>query len=45
VHFAPYEIGSYAEGAYKAVVPQSVFRDFLKPDYAALFAGGPVNED
>ena len=45
VHFAPYEIGSYAEGAYKAVVPQSVFRDFLKPDYAALFAGEPVTED
>ena len=45
VHFAPYEIGSYAEGAYAAVVPQSVFRDFLKPEYAALFAGGPVAED
>ena len=44
VHFAPYEIGSYAEGAYKAVVPQSVFRDFLKPEYAGLFAGGPVTE-
>ena len=45
VHFAPYEIGSYAEGAYTAVVPQSVFRDFLKPEYAILFAGGPVAED
>jgi len=45
VHFAPYEIGSYAEGAYKAVVPQSVFRDFLKPEYAGLFAGGPVTEE
>jgi len=45
VHFAPYEIGSYAEGAYKAVVPQSVFGDFLKPEYAGLFAGGPVTED
>tara|TARA_R110000751_G_scaffold62790_12_gene129985 strand:- start:4460 stop:5302 length:843 start_codon:yes stop_codon:yes gene_type:complete len=45
VHFAPYEIGSYAEGAYKSVVPQSVFRDFLKPEYAALFAGGPTAED
>jgi hypothetical protein len=45
VHFAPYEIGSYAEGAYKAVVPQSVFRDFLKPEYAGLFAGGPITEE
>ncbi len=45
VHFAPYEIGSYAEGAYQSVVPQSVFRDFLKPEYAGLFAGGPVTEE
>ena len=45
IHFAPYEIGSYAEGAYKSVVPQSVFRDFLKPEYAGLFAGGPVIEE
>lgn len=45
IHFAPYEIGSYAEGAYTAVVPQSVFRDFLKPEYAALFAGGPVTKE
>ena len=42
VHFAPYEIGSYAEGAYKVTVPQAVFHDFLKPDYAGLFAGEPV---
>ena len=45
VHFAPYEIGSYAEGAYKSVVPKSVFRTFLKPEYARLFAGEPVAED
>mgnify|MGYP003647898001 FL=1 len=42
VHFAPYEIGSYAEGAYKVTVPQAVFHDFLKPEYADLFAGEPV---
>lgn len=42
VHFAPYEIGSYAEGAYKVTVPQAVFQDFLKPHYAALFGGEPV---
>lgn len=42
VYFAPYEIGSYAEGAYKVTVPQAVFHDFLKQDYAALFAGEPI---
>jgi hypothetical protein len=45
VHFAPYEIGSYAEGPYKVTVPQAVFHDFLKPEYAALFAGDPVTEE
>ena len=45
VHFAPYEIASYAEGAYKVVVPQTVFHQFLKPQYAGLFAGGPVTEE
>lgn len=42
LHFAPYEIGSYAEGAYHITVPQSEFRKFLKPDYLALFAGAPA---
>ena len=45
VHFAPYEIASYAEGAYKVVVPQTVFHQFLKPQYAGLFAGEPVTEE
>lgn len=45
VHFAPYEIASYAEGAYKVVVPQTVIHQFLKPQYAGLFAGGPVTEE
>ena len=42
LHFAPYEIGSYAEGAYHITIPQSDFRKFLKPDYMALFAGEPT---
>ena len=45
VHFAPYEIASYAEGAYKVVVPQTVFHQFLKPQYAGLFAGEPITEE
>lgn len=42
VHFAPYEIGSYAEGSYHITVPQQVFRDRLRQRYTNLFAGEPV---
>ena len=42
LHFGPYDIGSYAEGAYHITVPQSAFRDYLKPEYAADFAGEPA---
>ena len=42
LHFAPYEIGAYAEGAYHIAVPQADFHDYLKPDYAGLFAGEPA---
>lgn len=42
VHFAPYEIGSFAEGAYHITLPQAVFHDDLKPEFASLFAGEPV---
>lgn len=42
VHFAPYELGAYAEGSYHITVPQAVFHDRLKPAYANLFAGEPV---
>jgi hypothetical protein len=45
VYFSPYEIGSYAEGAYKVVVQQEIFHDALEPDYAALFAGVPVTKE
>ena len=43
VHFAPYEIGSYAEGSYHVTVPQSVFHHRLKPRYANLFGGEPAD--
>ncbi len=42
VHFSPYEIGSYAEGAYHITVPQSSFREELKQPYTNLFDGEPV---
>jgi hypothetical protein len=42
VHFAPYDIGSYAEGAYHVTVPQAAFRESLKQQYLALFDGEPV---
>ena len=45
VHFSPYEIGSFAEGAYAASIPQSAFRDLLKPEYADSFGGEPVAYD
>ncbi len=43
VYFSPYELGSYAEGAYKARVSQAAFRDLLKPEYQAVFAGEPIS--
>lgn len=43
VHFAPYEIGSFAEGAYHVTIPQSDFKLHLRPEYAALFDGAPVS--
>lgn len=42
VYFSPYELGSYAEGAYEAGVSQAAFRDLLKPEYRTLFAGEPA---
>ncbi|KCZ90677.1 DUF3298 and DUF4163 domain-containing protein [Hyphomonas johnsonii] len=45
VHFAPYEIGSFAEGAYRITVPQAAFHDGLKPEYRDLFAGEPVDPE
>ncbi|MBF33875.1 MAG: hypothetical protein CME94_06590 [Hyphomonadaceae bacterium] len=38
-HFAPYMVGSYAEGAYEIGVPASVFEAELKPRYREAFDG------
>ena len=43
VHFGPYEIGSYAEGAFHIPVPQAAFHEFLKPEFATAFGGEPVD--
>ena len=40
LHFAPYQVGSYAEGPYEVEVPALVFTDYLAPEYRALFDGG-----
>ncbi len=45
VYFSPYELGTYAEGAYRATIPQAAFRDMLKPDYAPLFGGDPKPDE
>ncbi|MEM9939761.1 MAG: DUF3298 domain-containing protein [Pseudomonadota bacterium] len=42
VYFSPYEIGPYAEGSYEVPVAQADFRDWLKPEYQAMFGGDPV---
>ena len=42
LHYAPYEIGSYAEGAYHITVPEADFRNLLKPEYQSLFSGDPA---
>jgi hypothetical protein len=45
LHYAPYEIGSYAEGSYHVTIPQADFHEFLKPEYQSLFAGEPADVD
>lgn len=41
-HFAPYEVGAYAEGVYKVGVPYTDFADQLKGSYAEAFGGDPI---
>lgn len=41
-HFAPYEVGAYAEGIYEIGVPYRVFEGELKPAYAEAFGGEPI---
>jgi hypothetical protein len=38
--YSEYEIGSYADGAYEAIVALSAFKKVLKPSYARAFGGG-----
>lgn len=37
----PYQVGPYAEGSYRIVVPQAAFRGLLNQAYAGEFAGAP----
>lgn len=39
--FDPYESGSYAEGEYEVVLPQSVMRPVIAPAWGGAFAGKP----
>jgi hypothetical protein len=41
VYYGPYHVGSYVEGAYRVLVPQSLFAAHLAPDWAAHFGGEP----
>lgn len=43
IHYPPYAVGPYVEGDYHIVIPQSVFADYVQPDYAGLFGGEPAN--
>lgn len=40
--FAPYALGSYAEGGYEVVVPLEAFAALLSPDWTDQFAGAPM---
>lgn len=39
VHFPPYAVGAYAEGAYEAFVPAEVFAGHLADRFSGLFGG------
>lgn len=41
-HFAPYVLGSYAEGSYHLGVPAKAFRNYLAPKFKPLFGGEPI---
>ena len=41
-HFAPYEVGSYAEGVYVVGVDYTQFADYISADYADAFGGDAV---
>lgn len=41
-HFAPYEVGAYAEGIYEVGISYEAFAGELKPAYAKAFGGDPI---
>ncbi len=41
-HFAPYEVGAYAEGVYEVGVSYEAFESELKPAYTDAFGGEPI---
>ena len=41
-HFAPYEVGAYAEGVYEVGVSYEAFQGELKPAYRDAFGGEPI---
>lgn len=41
-HFAPYEVGAYAEGIYEVGVPYEAFSGMLKRQYRNAFGGTPI---
>ena len=41
-HFAPYEVGSYAEGVYVIGVDYNDFADYLSEDYINSFGGNAI---
>jgi hypothetical protein len=45
LHYGPYAVGPYAEGAYTAFVPWTAFRQYLSPEGTALFGGTRPKSD
>lgn len=41
LHYSPYELGPYVEGAYHVVLPQAVFADHAAAPFAAMLSGAP----
>jgi hypothetical protein len=44
-HYAPYAVGSYAEGEYVAFVPWESLKPYLTPEGARIFGGGRPKDD
>jgi hypothetical protein len=44
-HYAPYTVGSYAEGGYVAFVPWETLKPYLTPEGARIFGGARPKDD